>query len=165
VDLESEEVSQTMREEDGADSFLHQFFNGFILDYSHLDQVLQDDPLGKQMHVLPLNPRLHCSFHCGLGLKDGLIDFPLFWCEFPRDGEGHRLVSDIAVPLPAQIQQDHLALFYLLVVLDVVEGGAVAAGGADGAEAQLQGPGADGVLELKDGVELVLGEAHLCGAG
>ena len=46
-----------------------------------------------------------------------------------------------------------------------MEGGAVAAGGADGAEAQLQGAGADGVLELKDGVELVLGEAHLCGAG
>lgn len=74
------------------------------------------------------------------------------------------MVGDIAVPFPAQVQEHHLALFYLLVVLDVVERGAVAARRADRVEAQLQRPRADGVLELEDGVELVLGEAGLCGA-
>jgi len=95
--------------------------------YSHLDEVLQDDPLSQKMHVLPLHARPHCRLHRTLCLKDRLIDLTLSWSEFTGDWEGHRLVCHITVPLASEIEEHHLSLFDQLVVLDVVKSGAVAA--------------------------------------
>jgi hypothetical protein len=47
VDLESEEMAESVGEEDGSNSLVDQLLHGPIVDDSHLDQVLEDDPFSE----------------------------------------------------------------------------------------------------------------------
>ena len=81
MDLESEEMSKTVREEDGSNSVLDQLFHREIFDDAYLDEMFQDDLLGKEVHLVPFDSGFKLSFDSFLSLKYSSIDSSLFLVE------------------------------------------------------------------------------------
>jgi hypothetical protein len=77
------------------------------------------------MHICPHDPRLNCSSYCCLRLKYRSVDLALLLSELTTHWESHRLVSNVAIPFAPQIEKDHLPLLNQLVVVDIVQGGAI----------------------------------------
>jgi hypothetical protein len=51
-------MTQTMREENGTNSFLNKFFHRVFIYKPDLNEMLKNDFFGKQMHVVPFDARL-----------------------------------------------------------------------------------------------------------
>ena len=125
MNLQSEEVAESMWEKYSSYPLLHKFFDGELVHNPQLNQVPEKYSFSKQVHVSPHDSGLHCSSHLSLSLKHGGVDLSLLLGKLPTHREGHRLVSNIPVPLTSEVEQNHLTLLDEFIVVNIVQGCAV----------------------------------------
>jgi len=164
VSVKADEVTKTVRHEDGTHVLLHHLF-----DITHkeatLDELLEADALGKTVHVRPHHTRLHLSLHTTLHGKHSLIDITLVLSELAVGREGGGQITIIAVVLTATIDEDHVAVLNLTVVgessMAVVKSGSVGTTGTDGSVANVAAATVEVAVVEEGGLELVLIHSRL----
>jgi hypothetical protein len=127
VSFQAQKVTQSMREEDSADSFFNKFFHWKLIDNSNLNQMLKNDFFSKQMHIIPLDTRLKHFQDFPLRLINRIINVFLFFSELATNRESNSLIGTISIPLSAHIVKSHISWLIYFVIVDVMESGAVLA--------------------------------------
>lgn len=157
VDIQANEMTKAMGEEDGGDVIGHSvLLAGALLDDTSGDEAIQADGEGKTMHVLPLDTGTKLGEDCLLHGKSDLVDDPGFTDELSTDGPGTGDVSGITVELCASIDQDELTGLergHVGVILTVVKDGSIGAGPNDG-QVGLEATTHLGGLVAEKGIEL-----------
>jgi len=167
VGVEADEVTKTVRHEDGTHVLLHHLVN-VTNEEAALDHLGEADTLSKTVHIGPHHAGLHLSLDAALHGEHGLVDVALVLSELAVGREGGGEITVIAVVLAATVDEDHITVLDLTIVgegsMAVVESSTVGATGTDGGVADVAAATVEVAVVEEGGLELVLVHARLAGA-
>ena len=167
VDIDSHEVSQTVRHEVASHVGLENLLL-VSLEETLLQEALDHHAVGQRVHVHPVDAGLHEELALAVHLQHSLVDEALLVAELAVHRAGGGDIAGVALVLGAHIHQQPLAVVHLAVVgsasVSVVEDAAVATRGADGNEGDVTAATLEVVGVEEHGLDLRLVNLGLNGA-
>ena len=160
MDPEAEQMAEAVGEKDGPHSLCPEFLHRVFVDDSSLDKMLEYNFFSQQVHVSPVDSWLHCLKDSHLSFIDCIVYYFLLICKFAIHWKSNGLVSTVSIPLSSHVMQDHLSLLNKFVILNIVQGRAVSAAGADGFEGQIFAPAVYCMFEVKQSMHLDLSQTR-----